>query len=85
MLDVEAAAARLAAAADAVASAREALAAAEARYRVGAGLFLDVLDARRTLVDAQTSVATARYDLLLGRLAVAFQTGRLGDALVALD
>ncbi len=85
VLDAEAARARLAAATDAVASAREALAAAEARYRVGAGIFLDVLDARRTLADAETSLATARYDLLLGRIAIAFQTGRLGDALVALD
>ncbi len=85
VLDVEAAEARLAAAADGVAAAREALAASEARYSVGAGIFLDVLDARRTLLQAETDVTTARYDLLLGRIAVAFQTGLLGDALVALD
>ncbi len=85
VLDVEAAEARLAAAADGVAAAREALAAAEARYGVGAGIFLDVLDAQRTLVQAETDLATARYDLLLGRIAVAFQTGLLADALVALD
>jgi len=85
VLDVQAAEARLEAAADGVAAAREALAAAEARYGVGAGIFLDVLDARRTLLQAETDVTTARYDLLLGRIAVAFQTGLLGDALVALD
>lgn len=85
VLDVREAAARLAAATEGVAAAREALAATEARYGVGAGIFLDVLDARRTLVQAETNVATARFDLLLGQLAVAFQTGRLGDALVALD
>ncbi|MEP0548168.1 MAG: TolC family protein [Rhodothermales bacterium] len=85
VLDVEAAAARLAAATEAVAAAREALAATEARYRVGAGIFLDVLDARRVLVQAETDVAAARYDLLIGRIAVAYQTGLLGEALVALD
>ena len=85
VLDVEAATARLAAAAEGVAAAREALAATEARYSVGAGIFLDVLDARRTLVQAETDVTTARFDLLLGRIAVAYQTGLLGDLLVALD
>lgn len=85
VLDVAAAEARFAAAREGVAAAREALAAAEARYGVGAGIFLDVLDARRTLLQAETDVTTARYDLLLGRIAVAFQTGTLGDALVALD
>ena len=85
VLDVEAAQARLVAAQRAVAAARKARAAAEARYGVGAGIFLDVLDARRTLVQAETDVASARYDLLLGRIAVAYQTGLLADALVGLD
>ena len=85
VLDVEAADARLAAAREGVVAAREALRAAEARYRLGAGIFLDVLDARRTLVQTEADVATARTDLLVARVAVAYQTGLLGDVLVALD
>ncbi len=85
VLDARAAAARLAAATEGVVAAREALAAAEARYTVGAGIFLDVLDARRTLVQTEADVATARTDLLTARVAVAYQAGILGDALVDLD
>ena len=85
VLDAQAAAARLAAASEGVVAAREALAAAEGRYAVGAGIFLDVLDARRTLVQTEADVATARTDLLTARVAVAYQAGLLGDALVSLD
>ena len=85
VLDVEAARARADAARAGVEAATEALAAAEARYRVGAGIFLDVLEARRSLVQAETDVAAARYDLLLGRVALAYQTGLLAEALVGLD
>ncbi len=82
VLDVVAAQARLDASEAGVAAARQALAANEARYRVGAGVFLDVLDARRQLVRAASDAATARFDLLLARIAVAYQTGALGAALV---
>lgn len=82
VLDVVAAQARLAASEAGVAAARQALAANDARYRVGAGVFLDVLDARRQLVRAASDAATARFDLLLARIAVAYQTGALGSALV---
>ena len=85
VLDARAARARLAAAEQGVLAAREALAAAEARYRQGAGIFLDVLDARRTLVQTEADVATARTDLLVARVTVAYQAGLLGDALVATD
>ncbi len=82
VLDAVAAQARLDASEAGVAAARQALAANEARYRVGAGVFLDVLDARRQLVRAASDAATARFDLLLARIAVAYQTGALGAALV---
>ncbi len=82
VLDVVAAQARLDASEAGVAAARQALAANAARYRVGAGVFLDVLDARRQLVRAASDAATARFDLLLARIAVAYQTGALGAALV---
>ena len=85
VFDARAARARLAAAREGVLAAREALAAAEARYRQGSGIFLDVLDARRTLVQTEADVATARTDLLVARVTVAYQAGLLGDALVALD
>ena len=85
VFDARAAEARLAAATEGVVAAREALAAAEARYRVGAGIFLDVLDARRTLVQTEADVATARTDLLVARVQIAYQTGQIGDVLVALD
>lgn len=85
VLDAEAATAVLNSANEAATAAREALSASEERYGVGAGIFLDVLDARRTLVQAEADLVTARYDLLNSRVLLAYHTGGLGYVLVALD
>jgi len=85
VLDAEAADAVLNAATEAVSAAREAFAASEARYGAGSGIFLDVLDARRTLVQSEADVVSAQYDLLISRILLAYHTGSLRDVLVAFD
>ena len=50
--------------------AREALRLAEVRYREGADDLLSVLDAQRTLFDAQDQLAQVRLDRLDGAVAL---------------
>ena len=52
----------------AVASSRTALRATEAGYEIGTRTIVDVLDARRNLVQAETNYARSRYDFIINVL-----------------
>ncbi|MDH5580033.1 MAG: TolC family protein, partial [Betaproteobacteria bacterium] len=67
----------------AVASARVALQATEAGYEVGTRTTVDVLDARRRLLDAETNYARSRYDYLINILRLKLAAGVLDPAEVA--
>lgn len=67
----------------AVASAQVALQATEAGYEVGTRTTVDVLDARRRLLDAETSYARSRYDYLINVLRLKLAAGALDPAEVA--
>ena len=58
-------------------SSQTALKATEAGYEVGTRTAVDVLDARRTLVQAQTNYARSRYDYMLNVLALKLAAGTL--------
>ena len=73
---------RVAALRQALESSQTALKATEAGYEVGTRTAVDVLDARRTLVQAQTNYARSRYDYILNVLALKQAAGILdGKAL----
>lgn len=57
-----------------------ALKATEAGYDVGTRTAVDVLDARRTLVQAQTNYARSRYDYILNVLRLKLAAGTLDVA-----
>ena len=67
----------------AVASARVALQATEAGYEVGTRTTVDVLDARRRLLDAETNYARSRYDYLINVLRLKLAAGVLEPTEVA--
>lgn len=67
----------------AVASARVALQATEAGYEVGTRTTVDVLDARRRLLDAETNYARSRYDYLINVLRLKRAAGALDPTEVA--
>ena len=59
----------------------QALAASEARYRVGATTWIEVSDARTVFVQAQGDEIRARYEVLLQGLNVGFSRGDLDSLL----
>lgn len=67
----------------AVESARTALQATEAGYEVGTRTSVDVLEARRRLLEAQTNYARSRYDYLLNVLRLRLAAGTLDAAGIA--
>ena len=58
-------------------SSRTALEATEAGYEVGTRTAVDVLDARRALVSAQSAYARSRYDYLLNLMRLKQSAGSL--------
>jgi outer membrane protein len=64
--------------------AREALAATEARYQVGAATWVELSDARSTFVQARADEVRARYAILAQGLAVGYARGDLGQMLAQL-
>lgn len=72
--------ARVQALRQALESSQTALKATEAGYEVGTRTAVDVLDARRTLVQAQTNYARSRYDYILNVLRLKLAAGMLDAA-----
>lgn len=68
---------RVRALAQAVESNRTALASTRAGFEVGTRTTVDVLDARHSLFEAQTSYARSRYDFLLNKLRLSAAVGTL--------
>ena len=75
--------ARVKALRQALESSQTALKATEAGYEVGTRTAVDVLDARRTLVQAQTNYARSRYDYLLNVIRLRQAAGDLDRATLA--
>lgn len=63
----------------ALASSTTALQATEAGYEVGTRTAVDVLQARRTLVQAETNYSRSRYDYLLNVISLKLAAGNLND------
>lgn len=63
----------------AVASSQTALRATEAGYEIGTRTIVDVLDARRNLVQAETNYARSRYDFLINVLSLKGAAGILTE------
>jgi outer membrane protein TolC len=61
----------------AVTSAQSQLSAAEGKYQRGVGIFVEVLDAQRTLAQARTNQVQARYDCLTALVALQRAMGQL--------
>lgn len=72
--------ARVEALRQALESSQTALQATEAGYEVGTRTSVDVLDARRLLVQAQTNYAQSRYDYLLNVISLRLAAGNLDKA-----
>lgn len=70
---------------DLVASAEEALRAARARYEAGLGNLINVLNAQSTLASARQQQVKARYDWARARITLARATGTLGAASLSLN
>lgn len=64
--------------------ARQALAASEARYQVGATTWIELSSARSAFVQAQGNEVRARYDLLLQGLNIGYARGDLAALLILL-
>lgn len=64
----------------AVASSRTALRATEAGYEIGTRTIVDVLDARRNLVQAETNYARSRYDFIINVLSLKSAAGILSES-----
>ena len=62
----------------AVTSAKSSLEATQAGYEVGTQTIVDVLLAQQTLFQAQSAYSQSRYNLLLNRLSLAYDAGKLG-------
>lgn len=75
--------ARVQALRQALESSQTALTATEAGYEVGTRTSLDVLNARRTLVQAQTDYSASRYDYILSVLQLRLAAGTLNFAQLA--
>ncbi len=75
--------ARVQALRQALESSQTALAATEAGYEVGTRTALDVLNARRTLVQAQTDYSASRYDYIVSVLQLRLAAGNLTFAQLA--
>jgi outer membrane protein len=75
--------ARVQALRQALESSRTALEATEAGYEVGTRTSLDVLNARRTLVQGQTDYSGSRYDYILSVLQLRLAAGNLNFAQLA--
>jgi outer membrane protein len=75
--------ARVQALRQALESSRTALEATEAGYEVGTRTSLDVLNARRTLVQAQTDFSGSRYDYIVSVLQLRLAAGNLNFAQLA--
>jgi outer membrane protein len=75
--------ARVQALRQALESSRTALEATEAGYEVGTRTSLDVLNARRTLVQAQTEYSGSRYDYIVSVLQLHLAAGNLNFAQLA--
>lgn len=63
-----------------VESSRAALQATEAGFDVGTRTTVDVLDARRRLLDAQTNYSRGRYDYIMSRIQLKLAAGTLSRA-----
>lgn len=63
----------------AVASSQTALRATEAGYEIGTRTIVDVLDARRNLVQAETNYARSRYDFIINVLSLKSAAGILTE------
>jgi outer membrane protein len=74
--------ARVQALRQALESSQTALKATEAGYEVGTRTAVDVLDARRTLVQAQTNYARSRYDYILNVIRLRQAAGNLDAATI---
>jgi len=72
--------ARVQALRQALESSQTALKATEAGYEVGTLTAVDVLNARRTLVQAQTDYSTSRYDYMISIIQLRFAAGNLDRA-----
>jgi outer membrane protein len=75
--------ARVGALRQALESSQTALRASEAGYEVGTRTSVDVLAARRTLVQAQTDYARSRYDYILNVIQLRLAAGNLDEKTVA--
>ena len=64
----------------AVASSQTALRATEAGYEIGTRTIVDVLDARRNLVAAETNYARSRYDFIINVLTLKSTAGILSES-----
>ena len=64
----------------AVASSQTALRATEAGYEIGTRTIVDVLDARRNLVAAETNYARSRYDFIINVLTLKSAAGILSES-----
>ena len=62
----------------AVVSSKSSLEATQAGYEVGTQTIVDVLLAQQTLFQSQSAYSQARYTLLLNRLSLAYDGGKLG-------
>jgi outer membrane protein len=62
----------------AVVSSKSSLEATQAGYEVGTQTIVDVLLAQQTLFQSQSAYSQARYNLLLSRLQLAYDAGKLG-------
>jgi outer membrane protein len=74
--------ARVQALRQALESSQTALKATEAGYEVGTRTAVDVLDARRTLVQAQTNYSRSRYDYILNVIRLRQAAGNLDPAMI---
>jgi outer membrane protein len=76
-LDVRSAQQQLVAATAQQLAAQQALDAVQQRYNVGAATLIEITQARSQLVNAQSSLSTAKYNLVLTQAVLAYYTGEL--------
>jgi outer membrane protein len=77
LLDVRSAQQQLVAATAQQTAAQLALDAVQQRYNVGAATLLEITQARSQLVNAQSSLSTAKYNLVLTQAVLSYYTGEL--------
>src|SRR4051812_23084391 len=76
-LDVRSAQQQLVAATAQQVAAQQALDAVQQRYNVGAATLIEITQARSQLVNAQSALSTAKYNLVLTQAVLAYYTGEL--------